>query len=88
MISRAEGVVIAQIGDQAVALNTRMEYVALDGMGEVVWQLLETPQSIDSLVASITERYDVDDATCRRDLTTFVDQLATHGLVTQSPASP
>ena len=82
MIARAEGVVIAQIGDQAVALNRRMEYVALDSMGEVIWQLLETPQSIDSLVQAITDRYAVDDATCRGDITTFVDQLAEHGLVT------
>lgn len=86
VVTRSPGVVTAHIGGQLVALNDKMEYVALDPMGEAIFALIEQPQSVDDIVAAVTSRFDVDEPTCRADVTEFVSQLQSRRLVSLSPA--
>ena len=81
MITRADGVVAAHIEGQLVALSPSLQYVALDPMGEVIWNALDEASTVDDIVTVITERFDVDDATCRADVGVFLAQLADQGLV-------
>ena len=56
-------------------------YFGIGGIGSRVWDLLETPNDLDTLVAMITAEYDVDDATCRADLVGFLSDLNRAGLI-------
>jgi len=78
---RSEGAVAAQVDGQLVVLSPGMDFIAIDAMGEVIWDLLADPRTTDELVATLTERFEVDDDRCRSDVEAFLGQLAQHGLV-------
>lgn len=80
-IGRAAGVVEAQFDDVRVLLNDDLEYLGLDEVGQRIWDLLEEPSSLGELVDRLTDEYEVDEATCRADVSRFLDALQQHQLV-------
>ena len=56
-------------------------YFGIGGIGASVWQMLETPQDLDTMVAVIMAEYDVEDATCRADLRGFLADLLRNDLI-------
>jgi hypothetical protein len=70
------------IPDETVVLDARAgRYFALPGVGARVWALLAAPTTLGALVATITDEYDVDAATCDRDLRSLVHELHAAGLI-------
>lgn len=69
--------------DEVVFLNLeRGTYTSLDGTGAFVWQALqEKPRTVDELTTLLQEAFDVDAATCRRDLHTFLRSLLDEKLI-------
>jgi hypothetical protein len=64
------------IGGETIVLDLpSSQYFAITGVGSRVVQLLAEDRSLDDLVATIVDEYDVDEATARNDVTTFVDRL-------------
>jgi hypothetical protein len=83
-VSRAAGVFASQVDGQLVALSPDLDFVALDAMGEAIWDLLAAPTTTNAVAKRLFGRFDVDEATCLADVERFVGQLAQHGLVTVS----
>jgi len=64
------------IGGETIVLDLpSSQYFAITGIGSRVFQLLAEEQSLDDLVATILAEYEVDEATARRDVETFIDRL-------------
>lgn len=82
VISRQPGVVEAQFDEIRVVLNEDLAYLGLDEVGQRVWDLLEQPRTLDAVVDALLEEYDVDRATCERDVAAFIGALEEHKLVT------
>ena len=61
-------------------------YFGLEGVGVRVWQLLAQPVTLVRLVETITDEFEVDAATCERDLRALLDDLLGRGLVTIADA--
>jgi hypothetical protein len=80
VIARASGVVEAQFDQVRVVLNQDLTYLGLDEVGQRIWDLLATPQTLTQLVAQLTEEYDVSEADCTRDVTAYVTALSGHRL--------
>ena len=80
-ISRRPDVVGTDVGDLHVVLNEDLRYLGLDAVATRVWELLESPQTLDELATTLQSEYEVDDATCRRDLGVLVDTFVAHKLV-------
>ncbi|GAB2974405.1 PqqD family peptide modification chaperone [Nocardioides montaniterrae] len=83
-IRRATGVVEAQFDQVRVLLNDDLEYLGLDEVGQRIWDLLAAPQTLPSLVGTLTDEYDVSRDDCARDVTSFVQALERHHLVSTS----
>jgi len=67
---------------EAVLLDLRGEqYYSLDEVGTRVWALLAEHGDLDIVCSQLLVRYDVDEATLRRDLRLFVLELVEKGLV-------
>ena len=43
-------------------------YYGLDGVGTFIWNLIQQPRSISSIVSAVLEEYLVDGERCRQDL--------------------
>jgi formylglycine-generating enzyme required for sulfatase activity len=77
----------AKMGAESVVLAIEPAiYYGLDEMGAVVWEWLQSPVAVIELRDRIVATYDVDAATCERDLLIFLDDLRSRGLIEVSDA--
>ena len=62
-------------------------YYGLSGTGARIWELLQTPHTIEEIVTTITGEFDVDRARVEADLDLLLADLQSRGLIaiTRSP---
>lgn len=83
--ARATDIVATEVDGTAVLLNTQSwVYLDFDRVGTAIWDLLETPQTMPALVAALTAKFKVDEATCAADTKAFLDDMVAQGAVTAS----
>ncbi|AFL87434.1 hypothetical protein Terro_1115 [Terriglobus roseus DSM 18391] len=61
--------------------TTRWEYMEFNAQGAAIWELFNTPQSLESLVAKLRADFDVDEETCRLETGRLLDQLLSSGYI-------
>ena len=83
IVSRRDGPLSNSLSEtETVMLDIeRGKYFGLRDVGKVIWEMLERPISVDSLCRRLLEEFEVDGATCQRDVRAFLEQLHEHGLV-------
>jgi coenzyme PQQ synthesis protein D (PqqD) len=64
----------AKVGDLA-------SIYSFNGTGTLIWKLLESPRTVAELVTAVAEAYEVDLARAERDVTDFVSEMKSAGLV-------
>jgi hypothetical protein len=74
-------------GETVILDPTSGRYFGLDGVGARVWELLQSPTTLRSMVAAITSEYDVESSTCERDLRELLAELDAKGLVVVGEAA-
>lgn len=62
-------------GDTVMMSIERGEYFGLGGIGGFVWDLLETPISVEALIQAVCNEYEVEEAKCESDILHFADLL-------------
>lgn len=83
LYKRTEDVIEADVGGEIVLLHTQnWQYFEFDKVGAAIWSLLESPCSLDSLVAALLDRFEVGDEQCRQETKQFLDEMIAQGLVT------
>ena len=82
VVVRSAEPLTARVDDEVVMLDTRQGcYFGLDRTGAAIWDLLDTPRSVEDLCRALVERYDVPPETCRAEVVSFLTELADAGLV-------
>jgi hypothetical protein len=77
-----EQVLAEELEGESVLLNLQTErYYGLNDIGTRVWQLLHETESSDTLVRTLMDEYEVEEATLRADLAGLFDKMAAAGLV-------
>ena len=72
----------AKVGDELIMMSAEKgNYIGLSEVGSRIWELIETPQDIDSLYAQLQNEYDVTPDGCRADIDAFLDELVKHGAI-------
>ena len=56
-------------------------YFELNEVGARIWQLLQQPRSLQSVLATLLDEYDVGAAQCEADLLSLVERMLSRGLV-------
>lgn len=75
------GFCVREILDEIVAIPTGSAalrfsgVISLNELGKFLFELLEREQTLDSLVAAVTDSYDVDEQTARTDVEDFLRSL-------------
>jgi len=56
-------------------------YYGLNAVGTRIWELLETPHTIEQLCLQVCEEFDVDARTCEAAVLKFMEQLVENKIV-------
>lgn len=87
MIVRRDGDWLsAKVGDELVMMSAKSgNYIGLSEVGARIWELIESPQTIEKVVAQLQEEYEVSAETCRAEVDAFLKELTKHGAVALDP---
>ena len=76
------GQVSTQLGDETVILGgSKGLYFGLNPVGARVWELLEKPTDVRSIVTVIASEYEAPEPTIRADVLKLINEFVEHGLV-------
>lgn len=77
MIERNGDWLAARVGDELVMMSAATGfYIGLSKVGARIWELIETPHSVDQLCDALVAEYEVEPATCRAEVDSFLATLA------------
>lgn len=87
-VRRADGLFAAAVSDELLMMSVELgRYFNLNAVGARIWELLETPRTVDGLVAALTAEYDVAPDTVRQEVERFLDALCERGLLASADAA-
>jgi hypothetical protein len=73
---RADGLLAAAVGDELLMMSVALgKYFNLNPVGARIWELLETPHTVDGLVEALTAEYEVAPDIARREVDRFLQDL-------------
>lgn len=70
--------VIVPVGEAAVQFNGM---ISVNETGATIWKCLQEETDTDQIVQVLTEEYDVDDETARKDVEEFTSMLRKNGIL-------
>lgn len=73
----------SELKSEGVILSlTNGRYYGVNEVGACIWQAVQNPASLSEIEEKIKERFDeVDDATCRQEIMTFLEQMSKENLI-------
>lgn len=79
---RSASSVVTEVDGQAVALNIdRGVCYGLNSVATRVWALIEHPRTVDELVSTLVDEYEVEASVCRADVSDLLSDLEAADLV-------
>lgn len=87
VIARNGDLLTTQVDGELLAMSIEQgACYGLNPVGTEIWNLLETPRTVDALCAELVSRFEVDDDTCRAEVAAFLTQMQDEGMVAVTPA--
>ena len=87
LIRRQDGWLTSWVGPELVMMSGAAgTYISLSETAGRVWELLETPQSLNDLCSTLAAEYDFDDETIRAQVVSFLRQMQAEGMVVADAA--
>lgn len=81
-VKRSDQAMGRAVGDEFVILDVATgEYFGLNVVGGLIWACLEADTTIDDLIDTVTEAYDVERSMAEADVRSLIDDLIEAGLV-------
>ncbi len=82
IIQRKTELLFSKMDEEVVMMNIdKGEYYGLDEIGSRIWQILEKPVHFNDIIQTLTDEYDVEETTCRDDVTAFLKELHEKDLI-------
>jgi hypothetical protein len=76
IVSSATDIVAAEIDGETVMMSIENgKYYSLDDIASVIWEMIQSPIRIASLIEGLMEKFAVNRENCERDVLKFIDQL-------------
>ena len=86
MIRKQGDWLAANVGDGLVMMSgEKGHYISLSKVGTRVWNMIETPRTVEEVCAQLTAEFSVSPEVCRTDVDDFLKELAKHGAIALDP---
>lgn len=88
MVVRKQGDwLIARIGGEVVMMSVKNDnYIGLNKIGARIWEIIDTPQTLDDICDLLVRQFKVPAETCRAEVETFLRELEKFGAVALEPS--
>ena len=74
--------VSCELNEETAILDMKIGvYYGLDPVGARIWELIQQPQTADSIVAQLLEEYEVTADKCTRDVLALLTDMREHKLI-------
>jgi hypothetical protein len=74
--------ITTMVDAEVVMLSVRAgAYFGLGETGSEIWTMIEHPQAVAKICGALQQRFEVNEAVCRRDVIAFLTALHRHGLI-------
>ena len=81
-VTAPEGIMATEVDGQAELMHVdRGFYYGLNEVGALLWRNIGDPVTVQELCDAVMEEFDVDFATCQRDVLAVLGQMAEAGLI-------
>lgn len=81
-VTQSKGHIVSDMGNEKVMLSVKNgKYYNLGEIGGVIWDSMEQPISVQQLVYSLINEYDVEEVVCEKQVIDFLEGLLAEGLV-------
>jgi hypothetical protein len=71
-----------RLHDEVVMMDiNKGKYFAMNPVATHIWDLLEEPASIEELCAKLVQEYDIDEATCTKEVSHFIKEMTSLSLI-------
>lgn len=82
LVMRDPDIIATDMDGEMVMMSIEQgHYYGLGGIGPFLWEQVVTPTSIKQLCQRVLQEYEVDEATCRADVSAFVNDLLGKGVL-------
>ena len=88
IVRNSEPVTVEVDGTALMMSLLQGKYYGLDAIGTRIWELVEQPISARRLCDTLMEEFEVDRATCERDVLELIGELAAEKLVEVRDGTP
>lgn len=76
IIQRNDSVIFSDIDDQVVMMDLDSgDYFELNTVGTRIWELLETPTTVNGLVKTLLSEFDIAEDVCRPETEDFIHKM-------------
>ncbi len=92
MLIRSQSVVARVVAGETLIVPIRAKVgdlasiYSFNGAGSLIWKLMESPRTVAELASAVADEYEVDPGQAERDVTEFVSEMKSVGLVEVSAA--
>ncbi len=77
-----KSVTTSEIDNEKVMIDFETgKYFMIKGVGNDIWEKVQTEISVNDLVASLLAEYDIDEQTCETQVIDFLDKLNGYGFL-------
>lgn len=74
--------VSTRLDDETVLLELKQgTYYGLNAVGTVIWEMIQQPQSVESLYSAVLNQYNVEPEICKRDVLRLIEEMEAAGLL-------
>ena len=87
MFVRSQAVVARVVAGETLIVPVRAKVgdlasiYSFNGTGTLIWKMLESPHTLSELATAVADEYEVDHSQAERDVTDFVSEMKSVGLV-------
>ncbi|MBD0379748.1 lasso peptide biosynthesis PqqD family chaperone [Paenibacillus sedimenti] len=81
-IAQNEGNLVSNMDGEKVMLSIKSgKYYNLGSTGGRIWELIETPATLQQIVETLSAEYEIEASVCEEQVRTFLTSLSKEGLI-------
>ncbi len=85
---RSKTILASTVGTEMVMMDIDVgRYYGFNAVGTHIWNLLETPCSVQSICEQLRQGFEVEPEACQQEVISFITQLLEFKLITQIDSS-